>query len=155
MSAIFCVADRPQYTKRAIGWFASKWGIARGEYEKSFSDMNENGGPLPKWFVAVDEKDDIIGGCGLIQNDFVDRTDLFPYVCALYVEKEARGHGLGGKLLEFARREAAKSGFETVYLCTDHINFYEKYGWRYLTQGLGDDGSPCRIYTAPVIKELV
>ncbi len=122
MITIFCVADRPQFTQRAVDWFASKWGIARVEYEKSFADMNENGGPLPKWFIAVDENETILGGCGLIQNDFVDRTDLFPYVCALYVEKAARGQGLGGKLLEFARKEAAKSGFDTVYLCTDHTS---------------------------------
>lgn len=152
---IFCVAERPQFTNEAVDWFASKWGIQREAYEQSFADMIENGGPLPKWFIAVDENDKIIGGCGLIQNDFVDRTDLFPYVCALYVEKPARGQGLGGKLLEFARKEAAKSGFDAVYLCTDHTQYYEKYGWRYLTQGLGDDGNPCRIYTAPVIKELI
>ena len=152
MTEIFCVTDRPLYTQKAVDWFASKWGIAREEYENSFSDMNENGGPLPKWFVAVDENNEILGGCGLIQNDFVDRTDLFPYLCALYVEKPVRGQGLGGKLLEFARRQAAKSGFESVYLCTDHTSYYEKYGWRYLAQGLGDDGSPCRIYTALTIK---
>lgn len=155
MIEIFCVADKPQFTDAAVGWFASKWGIQRVEYEKSFADMIENRGPLPKWFIATDDNGGIIGGCGLILNDFVDRTDLFPYVCALYVEKSARGRGLGGELLGFARKEAAKSGFDTVFLCTDHTRYYEKYGWRYLAQGVGDDGSPCRIYTAPTIKELI
>lgn len=55
-----------------------------------------------------DENDEIIGGCGLIQNNFVDRTDLFPYLCALFVEEKARGNALGAKLLENARIDAGR-----------------------------------------------
>jgi len=55
-----------------------------------------------------DENDEIIGGCGLIQNNFVDRTDLFPYLCAFFVEEKARGNALGAKLLENARIDAGR-----------------------------------------------
>lgn len=44
----------------------------------------------------------IIGGCGVIENDFHDRPDLSPNVCAVYTEKDYRGNGIAGALLEKA-----------------------------------------------------
>ena len=86
---IISIRNQPEYSERAIDWFASKWNIGRREYEKSIHDCINKSERLPQWYLAIDENDEIIGGCGLIQNDFVDRTDLFPYLCALYVEKKA------------------------------------------------------------------
>lgn len=150
---IISIRNCPQYSERAIDWFASKWGIDREEYEKSFDDCINNNNALPQWYLAIDEEDEIIGGCGLIQNDFVDRTDLFPYLCALFVEKKARGNALGSKLLEYARMDAAKFGFDKVYLCTDHTSYYEKYGWRYIATGHHPWGETSRIYEADTIKQ--
>ena len=42
----------------------------------------------------LDKNDEIVGGCGLIQNDFVDRTDLFPFMYC-FVEEKARVMHLG------------------------------------------------------------
>ena len=36
---------------------------------------------------------------GVIENDFHDRKDLAPNVCAVYVEQEYRRRGIAGKLL--------------------------------------------------------
>ena len=101
---------------------------------------------MPRWYVALSEEGKIAGGCGLIENDFVDRTNLCPYLCALFVEPEARGHGLGGRLLEYARRDGGALGFEKLYLCTDHTSYYEKYGWRHIGTGRHPWGSTSRIY---------
>ena len=146
---IISIKDSPMYSERAIDWFTSKWGIERKEYEKSFWDCLNKNESLPQWYLVFDEEDEIIGGCGLIQNDFVDRTDLFPYLCALFVEKKARGHALGAKLLENARREGLKLGFDKLYLCTDHTKYYEKYGWQYIATGNHPWGGTSRIYEAP------
>ncbi len=35
----------------------------------------------------------IIGGIGVIENDFHDRKDLAPNVCAVYTEEDRRGDG--------------------------------------------------------------
>ena len=102
--------------------------------------------------MVLGEDDEIIGGCGLIQNDFVDRTDLFPYLCALFVEEKARGHALGAKLIENARIDGERLGFDKLYLCTDHTAYYEKYGWKYTTTGNHPWGSTSRIYEADTIK---
>jgi tRNA (cmo5U34)-methyltransferase len=150
---IISIRYRPEYSERAIDWFASKWGIDRAEYEKSFDDCISKNESLPQWYLAIGENNEIIGGCGLILNDFVDRTDLFPYLCALYVEEKARGHALGSKLLEYARTDAGRLGFDKLYLCTDHTSYYERYGWTHIGTGRHVWGETSRIYEAPAIRK--
>lgn len=149
---IISIQDCPKYSKQAINWFASKWGIDRREYEKSFLDCLHKQSCLPQWYIVINDKEQIIAGCGLIKNDFVNRTDLYPYLCALFVEEKARGIALGAKLLENARIEGAKLGFEKLYLCTNHTTYYEKYGWRHIAIGTHHSGDTSRIYEAPTIK---
>lgn len=149
---IISIRNNPKYSEKAIDWFASKWGIDRTEYEKSFNDLLNNNESLPQWYIVIGENGEIIGGCGLILNDFVDRTDLFPYLCALFVEVKARGHALGSKLLENARIDAGRLGFDKLYLCTDHTTYYEKYGWTHIAMGRHTWGETSRIYEAPVIR---
>jgi len=69
-----------------------------------------------------------------------------PWLCALYVEEACRLRGLGGKLLRHGRREAAKLGFPKVYLCTDHVGYYERYGWRFWGMEESEFGGETRVY---------
>jgi tRNA (cmo5U34)-methyltransferase len=95
--------------------------------------------------------DDIIGGFGLIDNDFMVRDDLCPWFCALYIEPAERGHELGSKLLAHGRLEAARSGFAKIYLNTDHVGYYEKYGWQYIGDFAHLSGVDTRVYEADTI----
>mgnify|MGYP000863660351 FL=1 len=149
---IVSVQEKHEYASRAVDWFSSKWHIDRKEYEKSIDACIHKQERLPQWYLMMDQLDEIIGGCGLIQNDFVDRTDLFPYVCALYIEEKNRGHALGAKLLEYARMDGGRLGFDYLYLCTDHIGYYEKYGWRMIAIGNHPWGETSRIYKADTIR---
>lgn len=149
---IIAIRDHPEYAAIGIDYFAAKWGIDRHEYEMSFDDCLHTAESLPRWYLMFDEANRIIGSYGLIQNDFVDRTDLYPYLCALYVEQDRRGQALGSVLLANGRREAARLGFARLYLCTDHIGYYEKYGWRHIGAGHHPDGSTSRIYEADTMS---
>lgn len=82
-----------------------------------------------------------MGGVGIIKNDFHNRKDLTPNICALYVEREHRGKGIAGCLLRKACEEMRERGIHTLYLLTDHTSFYERYGWEYLCMVQGD-GEP-------------
>ena len=93
----------------------------------------------------------LLAGAGVIANDFHDRKDLTPNLCALFVGPPWRGRGTAGRLLDFIRRDLGAMGIPRLYLVTDHTAFYERYGWTFLTMVTGDDHLPERMYTAPTL----
>lgn len=57
------------------------------------------------------------------------------WVSDLWVRRETRGTGVGGKLLAHAEREIRDRGHDTIRLRvvksnTRAVNFYQHYGWR-------------------------
>ena len=82
----------------------------------------------------------------MIENDFHERRDLRPNVCALYVEKDRRSRGIAGLLLERVCRDMADIGAGALYLITDHTSFYERYGWEFMCMVRCDDGGTARMY---------
>lgn len=101
---------------------------------------------IPAWYLALEEKR-IVGGLGVIENDFHDRKDLTPNVCAVYTEAEKRGHGIAGLLLQTVCTDMKQKGIRTLYLLTDHTSFYERYGWEFLCMVRGnEEQGPSRMY---------
>ena len=135
---IIRIIDVPEMKERAAEWFHEKWGIPLSAYIESMEEALKGVSSVPQWYVAV-EQDRIIGGMGVIENDFHNRKDLTPNVCAVYVEEDKRCQGIAGKLLEFVCEDMQKRGIDTLYLITDHIGFYERYGWEFLCMVQGDD----------------
>ena len=129
--------EKPGLKDAAAGWFHSKWGVPAEAYLEcmnAYLDQNTEYG----WYLCMNG-DQIIAGMGVIENDFHDRKDLKPNVCAVYTEKEYRGRGIAGKLLNMTVEDLRSKGITPVYLVSDHIGFYEKYGWEYLCHVQGDD----------------
>ena len=143
--SIISIRENPEYLERAVDYFSSKWGIDRKIYEDSISDGIATENPLPRWYLML-KGDDIVGSYGLIENDFMVRKDLMPWLCALFVEESERGKLLGFRLLAHGQQEAAKLGFSKVYLCTDHVDYYEKYGWRFFGMEASEWGGETRVY---------
>ena len=77
------------------------------------------------------DKDCIVGGLGVIENDFHNRKDLTPNVCAVYTEKEYRKQRIAGHLLDLAVTDMKAKGITPIYLISDHTSFYERYGWEF------------------------
>lgn len=130
-AAILPLTDRPELLDAAAQWFHEKWGVPRAAYAASMEDCLRGEHAVPRWYLAL-EGDTILGGLGVIDNDFHDRKDLAPNVCALYTEAEQRGRGLAGALLRYACADMKARGIDTLYLVTDHTTFYERYGWEFL-----------------------
>ncbi len=95
---------------------------------------------IPQWYLAI-ENNRIIGGLGVIENDFYNRKDLTPNVCAVYIEQDKRGNGIAGALLDYVCADMKEKGIDTLYLLTDHTAFYERYGWEFFCMVQGD-GEP-------------
>lgn len=135
--------EHPERIEAAAVWFHQKWGIPAEAYLES---MSGGGVTVPRWYIAV-SGDAVIGGVGIIENDFHDRKDLTPNVCALYVEKRCRGQGIAGALLRRVCADMEDAGVTTLYLITDHTSFYERYGWEFLCMAQGEgEQKPSRMY---------
>lgn len=132
---IISIRENPEYKDKAIQYISSKWeSVPVIVYEDSITHSLTTKSPLPQWYLM--EKDGQIIGCaGLITNDFVSRMDLYPWVCALYIDENQRGNAYGAMLLEKAKEDSKHAGFENLYLTTALTGFYEKYGFRYIGQG--------------------
>lgn len=137
---IIRLADMPEMKEQAARWFHEKWGIPLNAYLESMEECLEKKEPVPQWYMAV-EGLKIIGGMGVIENDFHNRKDLAPNVCAVYTEEDRRGQGVAGALLNYVCRDMKAQGIDTLYLLTDHTSFYERYGWEFLCMVQGDGES--------------
>ena len=143
---IIKLSDFPENIEKMALWFHEKWGIELEAYLKSMSEAISTDRAFPEWYVAFDGER-IIGGAGVIENDFHSRRDLSPNICALFVEETHRGRGVAGSLLDFICTDMKKKGIETLYLLTDHTSFYERYGWSFLCMVQGDgEETPSRMY---------
>lgn len=125
--------------ERAAEWFHNKWGVPKEAYLECM-EAYLNGETEYGWYLCLDEEK-IIAGMGVIENDFHDRKDLTPNICAVYTEAEYRCKGIAGQLLNMVVEDCRQKGISPVYLVTDHVNFYERYGWEFLCMVQGD-GEP-------------
>ncbi len=136
--------EQPEIKNKAAQWFHKKWGVPAEAYlecmEDYLSGKNEYG-----WYLCLDD-DKIVGGLGVIENDFHERKDLSPNVCAVYTESDHRKQGIAGKLLDMAVEDLRSKGISPIYLVTDHTGFYERYGWEFFCMVQGSDPEPSRMY---------
>lgn len=147
MPLIVRIRDNPAMAEAAIAYFETHWAsdASRPVYRDCILHSLTTASPLPRWYLLT-EGDAIHGCAGLITNDFVSRMDLWPWLCALYVEPAARGHAYGALLIEATKTDARASGFASLYLCTDHVGYYERYGFTYIGNGYHPWGEISRIY---------
>ena len=119
--------ERKELKEKAAQWFHEKWGVPKEAYLECM-DAYLSGETEFGWYLCMDG-DRIVGGLGVIENDFHDRKDLAPNVCAVYTEEEYRSRGIAGKLLNLVVEDQRAHGVSPLYLVTDHTGFYERYGW--------------------------
>lgn len=131
--------QKPEIKDIAASWFHSKWGVPKEAYLECM-DAYLNGETEHGWYLCMDGEK-IIAGMGVIENDFHDRKDLTPNICAVYTEEEYRCRGIAGELLNMVVEDMRNKGISPVYLVTDHTGFYERYGWEFLCMVQGD-GEP-------------
>ncbi|WP_336041431.1 GNAT family N-acetyltransferase [Acinetobacter dispersus] len=145
---IIKLANHPELREQAAMWFSDKWGIPVEAYRDSIQTAIEQPDGIPQWYVILNEHQQILAGTGVIDNDFHERKDLSPNLCALFVEETYRKQNIAKQLLDFARVEMRSLGFEKLYLVTDLDDFYEKCGWTFLTTVTEDEGGLIKMYVA-------
>jgi len=147
------VRKHPEYEEQAIAYFQKQWGNRRNKkvYEDCIRHSLTTENPLPVWYLLENEGA-IIGCAGLITNDFISRMDLWPWLCALFIDKRYRGQNLAELFMSQIKADVAEMGMDNLYLCTDHKGYYEKYDFDYLADGYHPWGDRSRIYVCNVTK---
>ena len=135
----------PELKNTAARWFHEKWSVPEEAYlecmEAYLSGETELG-----WYLCTDESGRIVGGMGVIENDFHERKDLSPNVCAVFTEPDCRNRGIAGRLLHTVVEDCRSKGISPLYLVTDHDSFYERYGWEFHCMVQCDGGEVSRVY---------
>lgn len=82
--------------------------------------------------------------------DAVRDEALTPWIGFVFTRPEYRGHRYAGQLLRHAEAAAAKLGYQKIYIATDHVGLYEKYGYTYQENRIDCWGDDMRV----LYKEL-
>ena len=118
-------------------WRAGK-SLANNMNSNAFSDWE-------RVIIAVD-KEDICGFCTVTKTDCIPDVDYTPYIGYLFVDEAYRGNRLSEKLIQYAMNYLKSVGFDKVYLVSDHVNLYEKYGFRVIDRKIAPWGTEEKIY---------
>jgi len=140
-------SERPDLIERGIQFYIDNWANDSNFmfYQDCILNSLNPDNLLPKFYLLLDN-DQIIGSYALLRNDLVSRQDITPWFACLYVNADQRNKGLAELLLNHGVQEAKAKGFNTLYLITDLVNYYERKGWNYLGVGYGITGSKTKIY---------
>ena len=96
--------------------------------------------------LLLTDGDELISYCTFAEKDDIQPTDLTPWVGFVYTFPEHRGHRYAGLLFEEVVRLAKERQATEVYLSTNHVGLYEKYGWEFFDMMDDMDGEPSRVY---------
>lgn len=102
-------------------------------------------GGWAKLFLLVDGEN-LVSFLTLSAQDCISDPALTPWLGFFHTAPEYRGHRYGKILIDYACRAAEEIGYQTVYIATDHMNLYEKYGFTYLENRLDVWGTDSRVY---------
>jgi ribosomal protein S18 acetylase RimI-like enzyme len=95
--------------------------LAKQMEKNEFSDWE-------RVFVAIDDNN-IAGYCTFAKKDCIPNVDYTPYIGFIFVGEQYRGNRLSEKMILYVVDYAKKLNFNKIYIVSDHINLYEKYGF--------------------------
>ncbi|MEN0614815.1 GNAT family N-acetyltransferase [Klebsiella indica] len=137
----------PQYAGQVTEWLWRAFGgdMLPQAFFASIIGHSQTPGALPVTFIAV-ENEKLLGTVGLWRCDLISRQDLYPWMAALYVAPEARGKGLAGTLQQHVIRYARTQGYSALFLYSACRDFYERFGWQYIGEGLDYPATTVSLY---------
>ena len=81
--------------------------------------------------ILVDN-DKLIGFISLFKYDGDEMKNLTPWYATIYVKEEYRNKGYSKILNNAILNENKKKGYDRIYLKSNLVNYYEKFGAKYI-----------------------
>lgn len=151
---IYSVKNAPQLCEEVKLYCMKNWNKVYESFAEN-ADKSVGADILPQTWVIKERNEEILGFYQLIFHEDITRfPDLSPFISAVYVDERARGCGCGKLILDHAKYEAAGLGFGKVYIATDHIGFYEKYGFREIGLDIYTWGRAAKLYEADTYSDI-
>ena len=97
--------------------------------------------------LMLTDGDELISFCTLADKDDIQPTELTPWIGWVYTFPKHRGHRYSEKLLSCAEELAKSRGMDNIYISTNHIGLYEKFGYKFFATMKDIDGKDSRVYT--------
>lgn len=139
MLKIYNIKDKLEYIEEVAMFTQKEWGkksINECEFEKrvkSSIDRIQSHLDNPYYCKLILLDDDVlVGFISIFETDGDERNDLKPWYATMYVKKEFRGNGYSKTLNDAILNEARNRGFNRLYLKSDLVNYYEKFGAKYM-----------------------
>ena len=85
---------------------------------------------LAKVLMLVEE-DKLLSFCTLAEKDDIKNTTLSPWIGFVYTFPQYRGNRFMGLLIDETIKIAKKNGNKNIYISTNAIGLYEKYGFEF------------------------
>ena len=135
---IYNLKDKLEYLREVITLEYNEWAKDKErDYERRINEK------IDKVKSNLDKRDfcklillkdtALVGFISIFSKDSEEFENLTPWYATMYVKKEYRGRGYS-KILDKAIKEEAKNrGFKELFLKTDLVNYYEKFGAKYIT----------------------
>ncbi|MEG1805984.1 MAG: GNAT family N-acetyltransferase, partial [Clostridia bacterium] len=120
--------------EKICDWLFAWWGEFEGFTKEKMrayvtNSLMEN--KIPQTFGAFDDGQ-LVGIYQFSMQDCEVRPDIYPWLINVFVEKSHRGHGIFKKMMESIPQTARDVGIKTLFLFTDHVDLYEKFGWKFV-----------------------
>ena len=126
------------------------WGAAGFLYQLlSKGNFFDATGEKSKVLLLTDG-DELISFCTYAKKDDIQPTDLTPWMGFVYTFPEHRGHRYVGLLMEEIERLAREEGISEVFISTNHIGLYEKYGCEFKAEMKDMNGELSRVYVKKI-----
>lgn len=123
------------------------WRAAKFLYDlllnKKFKDTLGDNATL---FVMLDENNNLVSFISLSDRDCIDDPTKTCWVGFIYTIPKYRGNRYSEKMINYACERAKEKGNKIVYVGTNRIGLYEKYGFTYLENNMDIYGENSRIY---------
>lgn len=145
---IISVREQPELAESAIAYFQRQWATQETMmvYRDAIIHTIGADNPLPQWYLLMHNQE-VIGCAGLITNDFISRGELYPWLCALFIEEQHRGQGHAARLIQHIAAQTRSLGFRQLHLCTDLEGLYEKLHFVFNGGGYHPWGESSRVDT--------
>lgn len=136
--------DNPEHWLRQIG--KSDWGAGQFLYNLLSENKFKNVVGENSKVLMLTNENELISFCTYAEKDDIQPTELTPWIGFVYTFPEYRGHRYVGYLFQEIGKLAKAEKVQDIFISTNHIGLYEKYGCEFYQMMNDMNGEPSRVY---------